>query len=227
MKNILVILFVFGLISCEKNFETASLNVDVNLKEISSKINKSSYLTGYGTLLTNSNHEIILGFDETNDGAYERLIIVQSEVEKTFAIPTAKSELLWLKNEALLKVSETGELFYFSTPENKEKSKIISLLPSSSEISVENFITGFGFVLMNGIWKSDQINSKKSFFRSENGKTQEFCHAGGCGSTECSTFVGGSGCSTTCSEGYYACCSSPLDCHCTKINSNNCPEEDQ
>lgn len=226
MKKLLVLLLSLSIFGCEKNFENTSLNVDVKLKELSTKINKSTYLQGYGTLLSTTNNEIVLGFDETNDGTYENLIIVQSEIEMSIKIPTSKVELVHLKNEALLKISDTGELLYFATPEIKSKSKIIPLLSSQADFPDKNLMLGYGFIVMNGAWKSDQLSADKGFFADESARTQqELCHAGGCGSTECSTFIAGSGCSTSCSEGYYACCQSPLDCHCSKINKKNCPED--
>ena len=42
------------------------------------------------------------------------------------------------------------------------------------------------------------------------------CDSGGVGATSCSVNSGGSGCSVSCSGGYYACCLTPATCRCIR-----------
>jgi hypothetical protein len=221
IKQLLLSVAILTIISCENS---SPIEKSIDLMDISSKLN-GSYLSGAINFGKTSDSEILLGLKETGDNTYTKAFILQTETSNHLLTKVGQAELIIFNTSILLKINH--ELIYIGL-KNELTDQIEKELKSQFSIKISNSIKGFGFSKVTGSWNLENVNfsnnhafSVLEIFQTEDiksissDKIAAGCTSGGKGSSSCSTSNPLTGCSVSCSTGYYSCCdASTAKCTC-------------
>jgi hypothetical protein len=222
MKAKLFIPIFFFFVGCQMN----SSEQQIDFATTSQKLG-GNYIFSDAAVKSLKNDLIV--FSNGSKNVYSKASILQFETPTFNLDLSGKMEIINFQEGLILK--NENEIYFIGL---QKGSKIIDEFNKLTKFNIktENRFFGYGLSFNNGSWDLGKLkidaNSKASNLLSgriawdvPSDGNGNGCTSGGEGASSCSisdpNFIGGTACSVTCEQGYYACCkTSTTTCTCVK-----------
>ncbi len=223
MKNVYLFVLLLLAFSCEK----ANESVAINFPQLAASLGGEFFSNQLKVQITEDSEIMIMQQSISNPKIFEKAYVLQTENSDLGINRTSSKKSIVFEKAILI---ESGSKLFFIGVDLKENVQLIEKLKGLVDPSKLVTYLGYGFSEVKGEWAIDSDFTEKSAYNSlakSNKNAKIFygdildCTSGGLGATSCSINdeIGpiGSGCSVTCSAGYYACCKkSNNTCKCVK-----------